>query len=141
MKVYTDKTMYLPFNAHMAYYRDESAVIDDLQLIADVWQHGLPSYNTAPLMLKPEKDMGAVFGRWRTAAQRESAWQKLNALLPPNPCQPPRTSERSGAAGVSTTTRCRLDLLLDYPHYMNAYLDRFYWEVLERAAARVPASA
>jgi hypothetical protein len=42
LKVFTDQGAFLPFNAHLAYHASEARVLEDVRLIAELWQTGLP---------------------------------------------------------------------------------------------------
>jgi hypothetical protein len=129
MKVYTDAGMFLPFNAHAAYFRDAQAVLDDLRWMEEVWHKGLPAYGEQPLAKASHGDAKMLHG-WRTQEQRVRLWAQLAAAIP-------------NWAGV-TTARVeallrsqRFDFydvasgftVLEYPHYVNAFVDRFYLEL------------
>ncbi|MEV6825318.1 hypothetical protein [Amycolatopsis sp. NPDC051102] len=135
IKVFSAHGLYLPTNAHLLYLRDEEVVLDDLALLARAWTDGLPAHHTGPLAEARPDDMANGFHSWRTAEQRERLWQELSSLLP--------RAAAVTAENVRTVLKSnRFDTftmpvgvtVLDYPHFMNAFLDRFYLEVL--AAAR-----
>jgi hypothetical protein len=137
MKVFTDQGLYLPFNAHVAYYREESAVLEDLQLIADVWERGLPAHNIAPLRQKCPDDMGPAFHHWRPPEQRERLWNELNVLLPPKTLPAVRDIRAVVSSGHFDSYEMPSGVtLLDYPHYINAFLTNSYLEIYERSVRR-----
>ena len=134
VKVFSSQGLYLPINAHMLYLRDEAVVLDDLSLMAQVWHDGLPAHHTAPLEQAHADDMASTLHGWRTPEQRQRLWRELASLMP--------------VAGVVTADHVRAVLessrfdtftmpvgvaVLDYPHFMNAFLDRFYLAVLDAA--------
>ncbi len=81
MKLYTDEGLYLPFNAHLAYFRNDEVVLEDLALIADAWENGLPHHHIAPLKDRRADDMGPALHHWRSPSQRDQLWQCLSAAL------------------------------------------------------------
>jgi hypothetical protein len=131
VKVFSAQGLYLPINAHLLYLRDEAVVLDDLSLMAQAWNDGLPAHHTAPLVEARPDDMGNAFHGWRTFERREQLWRELSSLLP-------------HAAGVTADDvravlrSNRFDTftmpvgvtVLEYPHFMNAFLDQFYLDVL-----------
>src|SRR5205814_9140618 len=48
VKVFTDYGWAFPWNAHCAFFSGPSAVIDDLKLIAKLWDQGAPGYQPMP---------------------------------------------------------------------------------------------
>jgi hypothetical protein len=80
VKVYTDLSLYLPHNAHLLYFRDEGVVLDDLALIAQVWERGLPAHRTGPLRDCRPEDMSAGLPRMaRSSPARTAATRIRNA--------------------------------------------------------------
>ncbi len=134
VKVFSEPGLYLPFNAHLLYLRDEAVVLDDLSLMRQVWSGGLPAHHTGPLVEAHPDDMRYAFHGWRTSEQRKRLWRELSSLLP-----------RAAAVTVdhvrNVLDSSRFDTftmpvgvtVLEYPHFMNGFLDRFYLEVLAAA--------
>jgi hypothetical protein len=136
VKVFTDQGLYLPLNAHLAYYRDGHGVLDDLSLIAHVWEHGLPAHRIAPLKHHQADDMGPFFHGWRRESQREQLWSRLNALLPPRVSPSIETVRAVLSSGTVDTYSMPVGTtLLHYPDFMNSFLDAFYVEILSKAAS------
>lgn len=139
MKVYTDVGLYLPFNAHMAYYGSADAVLDDLALLADVWERGLPGYSTPPLKAwRPGAGDGDVFHEWRDDQQQAALWRALAEALPAvrrvtadhvewvyqHDSFSTYAVEAGGTKGKA---------VLHYPDFLNGFVDGFYLAVLQAA--------
>lgn len=134
VKVFSSQGLYLPINAHLLYVRDEGVVLDDLSLMTQVWNHGLPAHHTAPLQEAHADDIASTLHDWRTPEQRRRLWRELASLLP--------AADAVTADNVRTVLESsRFDTftmpvgvtVLEYPHFMNAFLDRFYLDVLAAA--------
>jgi hypothetical protein len=136
VKVFSAQGLYLPMNAHLLYLRDASVVLDDLALIADVWERGLPRHRIAPLRSCPPEDLSAAFHGWRTPEQREALRGRFDALLPRRQALSTGDVEKVLASGRFDTFTMPVGLtVLDFPHFMNAFLDRLYLEVLAAAGS------
>ena len=135
VKVFSAQGLYLPVNAHLLYLRDEAVVLDDLSLMTKVWNHGLPAHHTAPLVEAHADDMASTLHGWRTREQRQRLWRELASLLPAAAAvkvDNVRTVLESSR--FDTFTMPVGSTVLDYPHFMNAFLDRFYLDVLAAAS-------
>lgn len=135
MKVFTDEGLYLPVNAHLAYYRDVAGVLKDIELMAEVWERGLPRHHIGPILHHRADDIKRSFHSWRSPSQQEKLWQSLGTLLPQRIGLSPDTVRNVLATGrFDTYTMPAGFAVLEYPDFLNAFLDRFYLAVL--AAAR-----
>jgi hypothetical protein len=142
MKVFTDQGLYLPFNAHMSYFRDESVIVDDLFFISEIWAKGLPEHHIAPVREARKEDMRPVFHGWRTPEQRENLWRRIDALLP----RLESLSAEDARGAISGNRLDRFDMptgmtVLDYPYYLNAFVDRIYTDALTGSARDTVAGA
>jgi hypothetical protein len=132
IKVFTDQGAYLPFNAHLAYYRSDEAVLDDLRTIARVWRAGLPGHQIPPLA-QLEDAHPSAFHAWRSDEQRRALRLALQARVD-------RAADVGSAQVRSLLASGRFDTLtagagftiLDYPHVLDAFVDRFFLELLDR---------
>lgn len=128
MKIFTDAGMFLPFNAHLSYYQDPSQVLEDLQYIAEVWAEGLPSYNTPPL----KQFDSLAFHVWRDKEIQVDLWNKLSASIHKVKSVSKETVERVLRLGRFDTYDMPVGItVLEYPYFFNAFLDRFYLEILD----------
>jgi hypothetical protein len=122
-KIFFNGSFPLPHNAHLAYYRDTQAVIDDVALIRDVWRHGLP-WKHEPL------DESSFFDERRTPEERErlrSAFQRFfdRGVLPTE-----AAVERVLAGGRIDFHRMPVGwTILEYPEFMSHFVDRFFTEL------------
>ena len=48
IRVYTGDALAIPGNAHLAYYRDFDALVEDVRFARDLASIGLPAYDVAP---------------------------------------------------------------------------------------------
>jgi hypothetical protein len=131
LKVFTDQGLYLPFNAHLAYYASEARLLDDVRLVAEVWRRGLRDHQVPPLA-EVSDGKSIAFHWWRSDEARHRLATKLGGRI-----------ERAAAATTDDVGRIlasgRFDtytapigfVVLDYPHFMNAFLDRLFVELLD----------
>lgn len=136
MKVFTDRGMYQPLNAHAVFFRDAEALLDDFRFLRRLWNEGLPGYQTAPLrnsLDQPDRDM--LHG-WRDEAAQRTLITRLNRVI--------HLAEHIGVDDLERIDWERFDsyegtagrMVLEYPHFINAFVDRFYLELLEAKQAR-----
>lgn len=134
-RVFDDQGLRLPFNAHAAYFRRPESVLEDLALLRDVWSHGLPAHRVAPLASYDGGAQEAALHLGRTPEMRRELWERLSAALAHRPTvDDVRAIVASGR--FDTLTQDESFVVLEYPHFVNAFVSRFYLEVLERAATR-----
>jgi hypothetical protein len=134
LKVFTDQGAYLPFNAHLAYYASEARVLEDMRLIADVWQRGLPGHQLPPLAeISDAKSI--AFHWWRNDEQRRRLWTSLASWVPRAGEITAEDVQRAVASGeFDTYSAPRGFIVLDFPHFVNAFLDRFFLTTIGRPA-------
>jgi hypothetical protein len=131
MKVFVDEADYLPFNAHMAYYRDEDLIIKDIELIDEVYQKGMPSYRIKPLKVIDPAGGETALHPWRNEQARRTLQQRLAASLPKLPGVTKESIRHVISSGEFDNYTMPIGVtILEYPDFMNALLDRFYLAVL-----------
>lgn len=138
MKVYTDDGLYLPFNAHLAYYGSPAAVLDDLALLADAWEHGLPGYSTPPLKAWRPGEGGGDFHSWRDEQQQAALWRALGEALPAGGRVTAEHVEWVYRHGSFSTYAVEAGdtqgkAVLNYPDFLDGFVDGFFLEVLRAA--------
>jgi len=128
LKLFTDAGLYLPFNAHLVYLRDESVVLDDLALIDRVWKQGLPRHNVAPLGgHRSPQDLAFALHGWRSPEQRARLAARVEAQLPVRLAEGAAGVRRALASGLYDALAMPVGTtVLELPHFMNELLDRFY---------------
>jgi hypothetical protein len=135
IKVFTDQGAFLPFNAHLAYYRSPDALLADLRFLETVWRKGLPGHQLPPLA-SLEDAHSIAFHWWRDDSQRRRLWLALQQGV-----------ERAASVTTDQVTALlasgRFDSLtkgdgfavLEYPHLLNGFVDRFFLDLLAPAAS------
>jgi hypothetical protein len=82
LKIFDDNGLRLPFNAHFAYYRDPSAIAQDLRYLSRVWEEGLVWYPDDPPMKSFDPQTHAFYLHLeRSDAEREWLHARLATLL------------------------------------------------------------
>lgn len=133
MAIYTDAGFHHPFNAHAIYHRARAGFADDLALMRRLWREGSPGWRLPPLSQAVTPRDGDSLHGWRSAAERERLWQAMAAAMAGTAGGPEAVAERLEALMESQ----RFDfyarggglMLLEYPHMLNAFMDRFYLEL------------
>lgn len=133
MKVFTDQGVYQPLNAHAIFFRDAEALLRDVRLLDRLWNQGLPGYQTAALRESRAKLDREMLHTWRDEVRQRALVESLSRVIP-------------GARDVIADDVARIDwtrfdnyegdagrLVLEYPHFVNSFVDHFYLELLERA--------
>jgi hypothetical protein len=130
LKVFTDQGAFLPFNAHLAYYASEARVLEDVRLIAELWQTGLPRHQL-PALEDITDGHSIAFHWWRNDESRRRLAAALGDRIQRAPGLTTEDVQRVLASGkFDSYSAPRGFVLLDYPHFMNAFLDRFFLELL-----------
>lgn len=136
-KLYSGDGLFLPFNAHLVYHRTEDGFIEDLHFLADVWRKGLAAQQIPSFDHFQPKEQSPAFHGWRSEESRVLLWERFNHLLPRLPDVTTQTVQgllRSGHFDNYNLT-CGT-AVLEYPFFLNSFLDRFYLELLESASPR-----
>lgn len=136
VKVFTDATIAYPFNAHFAYYASEGVLIDDLKFIADLWEHGDSHWGLPPLK-ECEGDLRKYFGSLRPKEVSGNLWLHLQSTIhAASFVDAAMIKEELQSQNHDYFSRRDGFAVLDYPFFMNAYIDPFYLGVLRRAGMR-----
>lgn len=135
VKAYTDVGTMIPINAHIAYFRDESDVLADLSLLQLLWNEGFASYNIPPLASLEPTAAQIDLHSWRSPAQRDRLYRALAELIQSTDRVTEDDVRAALAGGRHDFFQGRQGwMVLEYPHAFNAFLDRFYLDVLRGAA-------
>lgn len=134
MKGFSALALYHPLNAHFTFFRDVFALDRDLRFIRRLWEAGLPGYRTPPLRESQSELDRMAFHPWRDDNRQRALVARLASAVGHirplgNMDMAGRWSDRfdyfEGAAGR---------LVLEYPHFMNAFVDDFYLELMDCGA-------
>lgn len=131
MKVFTDQGVYQPLNAHAIFFRDAEALLRDVRLLDRLWNQGLPGYQTAALHESRTTLDREMLHTWRDEAKQRALIEGLARVI--------HRARDVTAADVERIDWARFDnyegdagrLVLDYPHFVNSFVDDFYLELLE----------
>lgn len=135
LRLFDDDGLYLPCNAHAVYFRRPELVLEEVGLLRRVWQEGLPAHRVAPLRTYTGGPQDGALHLGRTPEQRRALWERLSAGLAHTPTVDD-VSATLATGRFDTLTKGETFFVLEYPHYVNAFVARFYMEVLECAGAR-----
>ncbi|MDQ2809446.1 MAG: hypothetical protein M3Z04_21435 [Chloroflexota bacterium] len=139
LKLYTTAGYFVPQDAHLVYYKDEIGVLDDLALIEQVWEQGLPGRAYPPLKaftpdapFEVTKYTSLMFHNWRSPADQRRLWHALAAALPQRPYVTPYTVRAVLDSGLFDTYTPPSGgfAVLTYPDYTSHFLDEFYLMIL-----------
>lgn len=131
-KVFVDEAHSMPFNAHLFYFNNNTMVIEDLKFIYELWEHGLPTYHIPPLKSEDSKEKMMIFHPWRSSESRRTLHQRFSESI----SQLPLIFESSVQKVLSSSDFDHYTMpigttVLEFPDFMNAFLDRFYLAVLK----------
>jgi hypothetical protein len=131
LRLHTDDGPPLPFNAHLAYYADHEAVLDDLQWIAELWQRGDQRWRLEPLRDVPPDRKHWATHEWRTASATTDLLRRLGPLVVAVPAIGGRQVDDVLQAGSCRHRRLGTTgflVLNDGPGVAPGFIDRFYTE-------------
>lgn len=133
-KVFVDAGLYLPINAHLACYRDASAVLADVALLQQAWHAGLPGHRERPLGEYADEAVRAVLHEWRSQAETETLWRRLRRCIDrrPDRADVAWAIETATAAATREGDGC----VVGEPYFLDGFVDGFFVELLEHAAPR-----
>lgn len=131
LKMFTDQGAFLPFNAHLAYYASEDRLLGDARLIAEVWRDGLPGHQL-PALEDIADARSIAFHWWRSDESRRRLMAALGARISRVDAIAAADVQRVLASGAFD----RYDLspgflVLEFPHFLNAFLDRLFVTLLD----------
>ena len=127
MAVYTDAGFHHPLNAHAVYHPHRAGFVEDLALIRRLWREGAPAWRLPPLSDPATPRDGDALHGWRSLEQRTKLWEAVGRLSEVVP--EARVGEVLAGQGFDFYERGDGVLLLEYPHMLNAFIDRFYKEL------------
>jgi hypothetical protein len=127
-KVYTDAGEFLPFNAHLGYYRDPLDVARDLNLIRDLFSVGLPVLELLPLRDLVGAEADFAMHLWRDR-QRQAALRTEFAAAVKRESQ--LTEEAAWAAVPSVPFDSDGLAVAGAVPFLNAFLDTYYLDLLQ----------
>lgn len=131
VKVFTDQGAFLPFNAHLAYYSSEVKLLEDVRLIADVWQRGLPGHQIPPLGDLTD-GRSIAFHWWRNDEARRRLMTALGDRIHRIAAISTEDIRQTLAGGdFDNYSMPRGFTLLEFPHFLNAFIDRFFLKLLD----------
>ncbi len=139
LKLYSTAGFYVPYDAHLAYYKEETSVLDDLALIEQVWEQGQPELPYPPLKaftpdapFEVAKYADMMFHGWRSPEDQRRLWHALAAALPQRPYVTPYTVRAVLDSGLFDTYTPPGGgfAVLTYPDYTSHFLDEFYLMIL-----------
>ncbi|GAA4441449.1 hypothetical protein [Bremerella cremea] len=135
LKLFTEGSLSLPFNAHATWFADEAALLDDLKFIRRLWEEGLATYPvTPPLKTFDAAQHRLVWHPARSSETQHALWQDLAKRMPAADQVTPEGIRET----LETTT---LDvqrigdgwLLSNKPYLTDEFVAQIYLEVLENA--------
>jgi len=134
IKVFVDSGLFLPFNTHFAYYKDDLSIITDIKLIKDIWDGNLPQYESIASLKEYNSNVhDYCFHTWREEEQRKKIWYKISSAL--------QNSKKDTKKNILNKVikseifdfyKMKNGIcILDYPYFFNNFLDNFYIWVME----------
>lgn len=133
IRLHTDDGPPLPFNAHLAYYRDAAAVLADLAWIEELVNQGSPRRRIPPLA-----DPGPgtwMLHEWRSAGHRQRLLSALRRLGAVAPAVGPQQVHDVQVAGSCPVLPCRHGfLVLSAAAFVDGFVDPFFTELADLVA-------
>ncbi|MBL8930810.1 MAG: hypothetical protein JNL54_11855 [Kineosporiaceae bacterium] len=81
VRVHSDVSAPLPFDAHLLYYRDPAAALADLAWIAELWEHGEPSRRIPALRDVPDDQLWRELHEWRARSTLPAVRTRLGRTV------------------------------------------------------------
>lgn len=133
MKVFTDQGVYQPLNAHAIFFRDAEALLRDVRLLDRLWNQGLPGYQTPALRESRAKLDREMLHTWRDEGRQRALVEWLSRVIPRALDVTVHDVESIDWTSFDNYEGDAGRLILEYPHFVNAFVDHFYLKLLERA--------
>ncbi len=132
VRLHTDDGDPLPFNAHLAYYRDVTAVEADLAWIEELWARGSASRRVPPLRELPTTERTWPLHEWRPASERERVLADLGRLVNALPRLGPDQIDEVRVAGTCPVRSCGPGfVVLSGVGFVDGFIDRFFTELAD----------
>jgi hypothetical protein len=133
--VYTGDGMRHPLNAHALWFPNRAAILDCLALIALLWRDGCPAWKLKPLVQPESVNDSWALHEWRTDEQRRTLWQRLADNIEHYTSVSSDTVDRVLSGGKFDFYEAGEGLLLlNYPYFMNGFVDEFFLALLEASS-------
>ncbi|MBK7624460.1 MAG: hypothetical protein IPJ14_17830 [Kineosporiaceae bacterium] len=132
VRLHTDVGDPLPFNAHLAYYRDVAQFAADLAWIEELWVRGSASRRVPPLSELSATERIWPLHEWRTAAERERVLLDLERLVAVLPRLGPEQLTAVQVAGSCPVRPFGPGfLVLSGAAFVDGFVDRFFTELAD----------
>jgi len=130
MKAFTAQGLYQPLNTHLVFFRDPTVLINDLIFLKKLWDEGLPSYRTPPLRNSVDKPDLYALHPWRELEASRILSAQLAGVI--------NNVDRLSRSDLDHINWQHYDnyegkngrVVLDYPYWVNSFLDHFYLDLL-----------
>lgn len=134
IKSFSAEGLYQPMNAHLVYFNSTKALVNDLKFLKELWDSGMPAYKTPPMSESGKHLDKFTFHPWRNTDISVALYDSIKPLL--------ETIEFSDEDDIPEIDWEKFDnfehesgrIVLEYPHWVNYFVDRFYLELLQAFA-------
>jgi hypothetical protein len=124
-KVFSDNGDQLAFNAHLAFFRNENQVQEDLDFMHSIWEKGLENYKIPPLKTIDFNDSIFLTHEWRTEEMRQKLKNSMQKTFQDKKPFNLDKYKESNHFDIYKTEKGFM--VLEFPYFMNAFLDTFYF--------------
>jgi hypothetical protein len=130
MKVFTDQGLYQPLNAHLIFFRDRTVLLNDLIFLKKLWNEGLQNYHTTPLREWGNSPDSYVLHHWRGLETSQKIYNRLASLIDKFNHLDTQNFDFIEWSHYDNYESKNGRLVLDYPYFVNSFLDHFYIDLL-----------
>lgn len=130
MKAFTSQGLYQPLNAHLIFFREPSSLIDDLKLLKSLWDRGLIAYQTQPLYNSLYEPDLYAFHQWRGVEAASQLAVRLAEVVDKIDNLDSDSSITVNWQKYDNYQSDRGRVILDYPFWLNSFVDAFYLDML-----------
>lgn len=130
LKTFSAQGLYQPLNAHLVFFREPGALIADLMLLKELWYNGLPGYRTEPLSHSVERPDRYALHPWRGLEASRALAVRLSDLIDRANTVTAATIEQFDWERYDTFNGKPGRAVLDYPFWVNNFLDHLYLDLL-----------
>lgn len=131
IKGFTEQGLDQPLNAHLVFFRDPQVLINDVAFLKELWDHGLPGYSTPPLRDSVKTLDRYALHYWRGVEASQALCAQLADVI--------GTSDHLTVQQLAQIAWWKYDnyevqqgrAVLEYPYWLNSFLDRFYLDLLK----------
>ncbi len=132
VRLHTDVGDPLPFNAHLAYYRDAAAVEADLAWIEELWTRGSASRRAPALGGLSATERTWPLHEWRPASERDRVLADLERLVAALTQIGPGQIDEVRVAGSCPVRPCGPGfVVLSGVAFVDGFIDRFFTELAD----------